>query len=926
MATECNLLNPHYKELLSTVEAWSKDPRTNKNLKNPLAAAFRLAERDFLMNMEHLKYDINKEVLTKGRLRGFKNTLNTLNDRIESGKLGTDFGTYFWQTSHYGRRDPVIGSYLKDMQQSSFFFRKNELRDRNRFKSVVNFLREDAGVQGLRGRFSYHMAQRELKKLDDLLAKSIVENDDASHSRIQSQINKILKKGELKSFGDFLEIIEKQMPLAVKAKYDVELARAKNGNSKSKKLIEKVNEGKATIRLTDTEIANVLKDIDGTPLKERPNMYKAIVEYDNMMSGLFSSLRLGVGKRIDSIVDRMEINGDIEGSKKLKLVKKSLEEKLMPKYEGQGFFPHYVRDLSADFLHNLMPHLDNLQTSVNPYLRKKTKTIDQAVNDLNLYITNHARPKAQDVDLNYSKHFLSVVSNYIKDINRFNYASHVDAHFINALSSVENIYKTTGHTKGYASNIVDFVTDLHYAANGTSNVSPKMRSLMRTMLGLEFVSKIGINPRSAARNATQRFLDYVEWGPLQIKTMNEELQNLSFKRKGKDVNQETYIEGILKDAGLLFDEISPELLESGVIGESSLFTARSWNESKGKYEFQKKGALDKFADWTSVLAAKSSTLHRAAENSNRKHTFKIAFAQMHKWLNDNPQYAQVLRNRLGDKYSDDALRASVMKISSNYAKNMVVLNHFDYADYAKSKAFRGNVGRFLFQFQHYSMEFLERNIKILREAKDDILSGEILPFGGDARGLEKAARMSMIYFLAPVVASAMTGLEFGNLVEHDTAQRIQQFATVFGGDEEEMQKAFYGKGPVLATFGGPLVSDVIDIAKMMDVGEYLEFVNLDDDSALTLMLGMQEYDLNTHSTDLSKKLRLMNSFLGRAIERHYPQIAKGNLGWAVQQELGLYPTKEAKEIQKTAKKIRKRVLPTAVERSLRKLEEGKLGN
>ena len=104
----------------------------------------------------------------------------------------------------------------------------------------------------------------------------------------------------------------------------------------------------------------------------------------------------------------------------------------------------------------------------------------------------------------------------------------------------------------------------------------------------------------------------------------------------------------------------------------------------------------------------------------------------------------------------------------------------------------------------------------------------------------------------------------------------------------------------------------------------MDVVNLDEDSLLTIITGMQEYDLNQQSTDTSKKIRLLNGFAGRLIERHIPQINEGRIGWAVQQELGLYPTKEAKEKQKTYKKARKRVLPSNIEKSLRMLEEGKL--
>jgi hypothetical protein len=337
---------------------------------------------------------------------------------------------------------------------------------------------------------------------------------------------------------------------------------------------------------------------------------------------------------------------------------------------------------------------------------------------------------------------------------------------------------------------------------------------------------------------------------------------------------------------------------------------RQWNESKGKFEIIEKSKTEEVADIMSAAASKSSWLHRKAENSNRKHTFKIAFAQMHHQLADNPAFKEQMAKR---GKTPDQVEGMIRKISSNYAKNMVILNHFDYADYAKSKAFRSGIGRFMFQFQHYSMEFFERNMRVFREAKGDILAGELMP-GGDARGLAKAYRLGIAYFLAPVIASVLTGINFENLVEHDTAQRLNQFTTLLTGDDDEIKEAFYGKGPIISTFGGPVTSDIIDIGVMLDLG------GLDDDSLFTLISGMEKYDANNQSTDLSKKLRILNSFLGRVFERHIPQVMEGRIGWAVQQELGLYPTAEAKKRQRKAKKLAKASLPPEIAQALKQLE------
>jgi hypothetical protein len=204
----------------------------------------------------------------------------------------------------------------------------------------------------------------------------------------------------------------------------------------------------------------------------------------------------------------------------------------------------------------------------------------------------------------------------------------------------------------------------------------------------------------------------------------------------------------------------------------------------------------------------------------------------------------------------------------------------------------------------------------MREARGDIMAGNLLP-NGDARGISKAYRMAVAYFLAPVVAGIYTGVDFSNLVAHDTAERLGQLGAWLSGDKEKIEEAFYGKGPIVGTIGGPLVSDLLDIGIMMDV------INLDRKSLLTIIAGLEEYDRNNKSTDLSKKIRLLNSFAGRTMERHWPSISKGQIGWAVQQELGLYPTAEKKKQQKRMKRIRKQVIPKDVESVLRALEEGK---
>jgi len=898
MAVNCGGINPHFLKLVDDIKKWAGSARTMKNMKDPMEAVFRLAKTDFKADLKHLMYDTDTQWLTKGAAREFNIRLKQLNTNIENGSIGGDYARFFWQSSHYGKKDPVVGSYLRDMQRSSFEFKSNEINDKGRFKEIVTSLTEYAKNLGLSDRYGLKNAQKYYNKLDSQLVKAINDGNQSKVTEIRREIDTVVSNSSLKVFDDFIHLVETQMPKALEEKYNAIKIKAEGGDKRSEAFKKDLDDGSKVLRLDDVDIAKYMTDTNGLKIQDN-NLYKALSQYNNLMEGLHKTLRFGVDKGIDSIIERMRLTGNEKSATEIESIKELLRGKLMPKYE-QGFFPHYVRDLTVNFMEGLMPHLDDLHGASNPYVTKKKMTIEQAAKQVKIYISDHtiSRP-GEKGDYEYNRNFLNTVSNYISDVNRFNYKSFMDAHFLKSLSGIEQIYRKDGTAKGYAENITDYVNDLYKAANGDNSIPENTRAWMRTMLGIEFISKLGVNPRAAARNFSQRLLDYVEWGPVMVSKLKNELRTMTFKGHA---DAETYIESILSKAGLLFEEVSPEFMETGLRAPASMFKMRRWNEETGKHELIEKSNISGVAGVVSTIAGKASWLHRKAENSNRKHTFKIAFAQMHRMLNNNPSFREK--------------GLSPMKIAENYAKEMVILNHFDYADYAKSPAVRSKVGRFALQFQHYSFEFLERNIGILKEARGDIMSGQLMP-GGDARGVAKAYRMAVAYFLAPVVAGIYTGIDFSNLIAHDTAERLGQLGAWLSGDKEKIEEAFYGKGPIVGTVGGPLVSDIIDIGIMMDV------INLDRKSLLTVIAGLEEYDRNNKSTDLSKKIRLLNSFAGRTMERHWPSISKGQIGWAVQQELGLYPTAERKKQQKKMKRIRKQVIPKDIDSVLRALEEGK---
>ena len=130
----------------------------------------------------------------------------------------------------------------------------------------------------------------------------------------------------------------------------------------------------------------------------------------------------------------------------------------------------------------------------------------------------------------------------------------------------------------------------------------------------------------------------------------------------------------------------------------------------------------------------------------------------------------------------DIIESARAKAAKEYAINMTVALHFDYSKFSKSKVMREGPGAMVFQFQHYGFKFFERNMEYMRKAKNDIVTGD--PFGTNAW---RAYRMGLVYFAAPVFAAALTGLNIGSIMEHDTVSRVENLSTAFMGTEEEKQ-------------------------------------------------------------------------------------------------------------------------------------------
>jgi hypothetical protein len=308
--------------------------------------------------------------------------------------------------------------------------------------------------------------------------------------------------------------------------------------------------------------------------------------------------------------------------------------------------------------------------------------------------------------------------------------------------------------------------------------------------------------------------------------------------------------------------------------------------------------MEKTAKGVAAIAGSTvvAGMMRKVENWNRRTTYEIAYGRMYGML-ENPQFVEYVNEKYKKSHGreatakgeDNELNKARKQYAKNYAINMVMSLHFDYNDFSKAKLIREPVGKVLFQFQHYSFKFFEKNWEFLRKGTNDLVSREMT--GANAMNMY---RLGLVYFAAPYLASMIIPVDWGNLIEHDAFNKLEKFGTFFWGDEDDQRKAFYGKGPIMGTIGAPVISDLLTLGHLYD------FINLDEESLARILVGYQDYGNITGDQQTYQLMRTLNTSIGRQVYRTLPQLMKGNI-YGLQSELGLYHTD--KKAQKNLEKL-----------------------
>ena len=834
--------------------------------------------------------------LTKGTIRTFERKLNEIKSASQKGQLTSKFGSLFYTPSSIIQKSPHLMTLHDSLHRTNLNYQGRVDRHNRSYGRILGYakrymleLEYGEGIDG--GLLKSKAMERKIQKASRLADKheGLIEklrvdaNNDipgsvrALDAAIQAE-NKFYLKKEGQVFNEILTAIETEVP-----KLHIEAAKEWFGDikndipGKAVKFRNDLRKGRITRDQYHSMRKKILEPVLSKSIEKAP-LRNLVEEYIDLMDDMYHVTKSGVKAYVDSIKEGLKNKYD---NKEIDKIAKNIYDKILPD-QVKGYYPHYRRVLSVDFFDNLMPRLQRVSDATAEGFTKDAQNVDKVISELKSYVTGHTK-KRQIIDLGkgfdaqneYSRNFLVTIKRYVDEVDRFNMIAHADKFTRQSLNATKEMFKNGEPIDGFAQGTVDMMIDLNARMKGGYGFeNANAEAAMKTLLALEFTSKLGFNLRSGLRNSTQGLLNLVEFGPIMM------MKSKEFYNNNETLSAE--VRRMMDESGFLFaDNMAPELVEGKISGKT--FLSKVKINDKEQIEFIKPAMFSTLHGKAQKAAAFSGKFMGAVENFNRKTTFKVAFYKMYNQLNNSTFY----RKQLADSgKTETQIKQEIKTRARNYALKKTTLLHFDYADISKASWITHPTGRLLGQFQHYGIKFFEYNMNLAKEGTDDILAGEVL---GDRA--QKAYKMGMVYMLAPVIASAVTGTDFTNIVEHDTKEKIMKLWTLFTGDDEEVRKAYYGKGVLtqLPFIGAPLVSDVISL------GNVLGFMDMDDNSKAKLISGWEDYALASGDQKAYEILKTLNTSLSRIFYKTLPTFTEKGLGPALQYEAGLYKTPKSKK-------------------------------
>ena len=630
------------------------------------------------------------------------------------------------------------------------------------------------------------------------------------------------------------------------------------------------------------EVLRNPKLITNKETKATYSLFQPVVsEWQAIRPQLFNSLRNSLTRYI-SVLEGMN-KETVKDYENVINNLKNLNTQLEP---GENYFP--------TTLLNMFPTMKAITDSI--YETRDTGEVN--MDELNTYVDNMVRNVLDKVPVSHrvkqqissptsrrNKNVIGVLDTYVRDVTRFNYLVSTSSTLIDGVKRLKDMSneEIADTTKVY----INYLHDTHATMLGYNIKSPLYRSLTRGITSWEFVSKLGLNLRSAMRNATQSLQNFVYFG---AKGWYEANQYLKSTEMSEALTKQ------MTEHGVFFEE-SREL--AGAVG---LFPETTTSNVNGEevMTWKTDTAGEKFLSGLEKVARVTGKPMSWVENKiNRNITFKLAFAQRHQQLGTNKGDIQRYIEQHPDYFTDTEYGKEISKKVENHINNesgrfaaeMVKELHYEYSPFAKPKVLRTGKGAVLGQFATYSINFFNYQRKIAKAGGEDILAGD-----WSSPEAWRLYRLGMMQMFIAGVLNTVTNSDFSNLIQNDTFDRAKQFIDMASGDKERQRRAFFGKGPVIGTLGGPFIADMVTMGNVFGFYDLFTDFENGDPGMLGYLAGYHDYAGSRDNQKVFDVARTINSEIARQMFVVAPRMYNGaGFGQFVALETGIYPSRELKE-------------------------------
>ena len=824
------------KKMNKLIDRWFDNPIIDKSTGGKIGPFQRFYEKVTGLDLDIGKLPNEKE-------------FNRLESSMKSFLKGTykkegKLAEWFKLPENILKKNPVTARYYDDLVRVSNYYRGNQQHIKSNLQVIVRALNKASGENTMMSKFGFgrSQAQKTLRKMEAQYNKYKAEGRDSkAESYWQENLADISKHQDLQAMNNLHELllkpwlVDRQNYDKSKLKYGGDLIEAASlwhkGIVKTKRNGDRVVE----VKPLKEELWKIL----GDGLKKSINVFKS---FQNNHNG-------------------MEF--------KVKELDRLYNEYFSPKAKDRikDYFPTQVLDIaptiskfSQDIHSGFLDKADVVgRKSVETYIKRMVDDVTSA-----LKVSGHTYEKSLDRPKRISQDVVGILDSYANNVMRFNYNAAATEAVTNALRGLKGL--SGGKFDEHVGFLTDYVYDMHQAAVGSKFTNSKLANISRSLTSFQFLSKLGLNIRSAARNATQSLQNWVYFGGRAIREAVGDLQSDYMKTI---TNRELSRHGF-------------EFVNIAEISNPAKLLDNVRIDRSGKVIHDVAGMGAKFNDYLENTARITGKPMQWVENHvNRGLTFKLAFVNRFNHLKSNDTFVRKILQSKGQKATDEAVRDEAIRRASNYAADMVKELHYQYDPFAKIKATRGPVGSVLGQFSTYGINFFEYQRKILAKGGNDVLAKS-----WNTPEAWRMYRLGMLYTMVSGL-SAVTNTSYGTLIQNDTADRLNRLDMWLGGTKEEKEKAFFGLDPITSTFGGPTVSDVIRLGTIFNLN------NLDSDDLNTYLSVHVDFYEDTEDDKVEELVRFGNQQIYRLIYQTIPRSINGtSMPTLLGQELALYNTPE----------------------------------